>query len=1589
LPERNAADLETRTASIPDNLGMHDLRRRLLTLGALLLILGFAAGLRVYGLNWDAGQHLHPDERFLAIVGSKIRFPSDPLSYFDTRRSPLNPYNARDVDGFAYGTAPLFLMRAVADRVGLATYDGVPIVGRWLSTLADLGTVLLVFLLGRTVYGTAVGLVAAALAAATVLQIQLAHFFAVDTFLAFATTLALYAAYRSWLRWGYASFALLGFAAGLALATKLSAALLAPVVLLAAVVPPPDGRPRRPTSESVTMLAMCGLVAFVTYRVGEPYSFVGPSFFGILPNFQRFDDLYRWVKISSGEIEVPFMIQWASTPNPRFALTSLVQWGFGPAAGLAALLGLGVAGLELVRWHRHGRNLLLVVWAAINLAYFGFQFAKFMRYFLPVYPALAVLAAYLLVQVLPRLFAPLRSPWPKLARLVAPAVVAATALFALSFVTIYSRPNTRVAASEWIYQHVPPGSTLAVEHWDDALPLRMPGYDQRYGDVSMNLYDDESPDKERKLVANLDKADYLILASNRLYGSIPRLPNRYPLAIAYYRALFDGRLGYDLVARFDSNPSLLGITLDSSAAQEDFTVYDHPTVLIFQKSDRFSAQRADDVLGAVPLDQLERTKPVEASARHGLMLGAGEWQRVQASGSWADSFSLDGLTTALAVPIWLVAVELLGLAAFPLCWLLLPGLADRGYGVAKVLGPVVVAYLAWLAASIGVWQFGRGLVLASVLALLLAGGLAARRSWAAFSRDVRQIWRGLAAVELMFLAGLGLMLLIRALNPDLWHPSFGGEKPMDFAYLNAVIKTPTFPPYDPWFAGGYINYYYYGFVLVAVLVHLTAVLPSIAYNLAIATVFALTGSAAFAIAVSLVAGPGGRRGLTRRAIIAGVGSAVALTVLGNLDGAVQLVEGMWKAGGSGLETGIPVVGGLGRALAGLAAITAGAPWPAFDFWRSTRFIGPEDPGPIHEFPFFTFLYGDLHAHMLSMPLQVTAVAVALQAARLGRAEIVAFGALREPAARAAALRGVGRPLALVALAGLLVGTLRATNTWELPTYLALAGLMALVAARPGRWTRWPVALAGAAVTLGAVYAVSSALFAPFLARYELFYSGVVPVKTPTAPGQFLLINGTLLFAVLAYLTYRLARSATVARLVTRGVAAWSSAPASSPVYLASLAPTVSLAGDGPVSPVAMALLALAVVLWAGGYGTLGLLVVGGGIVAALALLRRSSREMLFMAGIAAAALGSLALPEVVAVKGDVGRMNTVFKFYLQAWILLAILAGPCAVLLARDLFGAARKDLAPQPTLSPSTGPLRLHERRAPSAARGAALPRDPCPAGIPVARDPRGAGSPCRGGEGELGGRTAVSPIGIGEGEPSERGGKPSVGGDDSVVGAVEPSETGGELGRPVPPDPPSRPARLAGVWRYGWGVALVALVLACAVYPIMATRVKLPLRFEPLPPTLDGMAYMADAAYKDRDRDLDLPSDWRAIRWMLEHVEGSPVILEGNAPLYHWGSRFSIYTGLPTLIGWDWHQKQQRWGYQDRVEQRLRDVSRFYETTDPETAWAIVRKYGVRLVVVGGLERAYYPAAGLAKLDRMVGDGLEVAYSQGGVTIYEVARP
>ena len=127
--------------------------------------------------------------------------------------------------------------------------------------------------------------------------------------------------------------------------------------------------------------------------------------------------------------------------------------------------------------------------------------------------------------------------------------------------------------------------------------------------------------------------------------------------------------------------------------------------------------------------------------------------------------------------------------------------------------------------------------------------------------------------------------------------------------------------------------------------------------------------------------------------------------------------------------------------------------------------------------------------------------------------------------------------------------------------------------------------------------------------------------------------------------------------------------------------------------------------------------------------------------------------------------------------------------------------------------------------------------------------------------------------------------------------------------------------------------------------------------------MDYMAYATYNEFNVDLNLSEDYRAIRWMQDNVQGSPVIAEA-APAgiqYTWLGRFSIYTGLPDVVGWEWHQIQQRLLFSDTVRFRGLDEDAFYTTTDANAARDFLRKYNVRYIIVGQLERAKYAGEGL----------------------------
>jgi uncharacterized membrane protein len=193
---------------------------------------------------------------------------------------------------------------------------------------------------------------------------------------------------------------------------------------------------------------------------------------------------------------------------------------------------------------------------------------------------------------------------------------------------------------------------------------------------------------------------------------------------------------------------------------------------------------------------------------------------------------------------------------------------------------------------------------------------------------------------------------------------------------------------------------------------------------------------------------------------------------------------------------------------------------------------------------------------------------------------------------------------------------------------------------------------------------------------------------------------------------------------------------------------------------------------------------------------------------------------------------------------------------------------------------------------------------------------------------------------------------------------------------------------WRTAWQFAVIVLVAAAALYPVMGSMAKIKDRMtEDAPHTLDGMTYMRYSSYNDLNTKMDLSQDYDAIRWMQENIAGSPVIVEGNMVEYHWGNRYTIYTGLPGVVGWNWHQRQQRAAVPGgTVETRVADVGDFYLTTDMDEVQGFLDKYGVSYIVVGQLERALYLGSGLEKFEEMDGVMWQEVYRNGDTVIYQV---
>lgn len=555
----------------------------------LVVILLLGALFRFYGLNWDQGQHLHPDERFLTMVTQAIQWPKTLGEYFDTNTSPLNPHN-QNFSFFVYGTFPLFLTKFLGGIFQMTDYFTITLFGRGLSAFLDTLSILLIFLIGKKVFPfSKIGLLAAFLYAISVLPIQLSHFYATDTFLNFfllATTFFLTRlAYERNYIWSLLS----GICFGLSLASKISAleflSFIAVLFLLILILW---------REKLIIHLFVFTLAAFVVFRIGQPYAFAGNTFFNISLNPQFIQNLQELKNLSIPYGYFPPSVQWHNTSPIIYPLQNMVLWGLGLPIGTISILSVFTIAYDLFTKLKIGfskRNLdpetiLLISFITsviIIFVYQAIQFVKPVRYFIIIYPFLSLVNAYFLVKIFLWLSRKVSRPVTSFAFMI---LFFSFIVWPVAFFSIYTKSHSRVAASEWIYQNIPIGSKIGTEHWDDGLPL---SFDSKrnntlYHFEELPMFDEDSDEKWSKLNMKLRGIDYIVLSSNRAYGSVVRLPQRYPQTILFYKDLFEGRLNFVKVAEFTSRPTIFGFEIIDDNADETFTVYDHPRVIIYKRS---------------------------------------------------------------------------------------------------------------------------------------------------------------------------------------------------------------------------------------------------------------------------------------------------------------------------------------------------------------------------------------------------------------------------------------------------------------------------------------------------------------------------------------------------------------------------------------------------------------------------------------------------------------------------------------------------------------------------------------------------------------------------------------------------------------------------------------------------------------------------------------------------------------------------------------------------------------------------------------------------------------------------------------------
>ena len=891
---------------------------------------------------------------------------------------------------------------------------------------------------------------------------------------------------------------------------------------------------------------------------------------------------------------------------------------------------------------------------------------------------------------------------------------------------------------------------------------------------------------------------------------------------------------------------------------------------------------------------------------------------------------------------WYLAISLLGVLALPLVFKLFGRLPDRGYTLARTVGLLVVCYVFWLLCSMGILHNDvAGLVLVAVLVggvgvgWLGRGGLAELRAWLKQERAV------VAAVEAVFLAAFALMAVARAYNPQL----DSTERPMDYMFINSILRSPAFPPHDAWLSGNPIVYYYFGYLMIAALTRLSGVASEIGFNLGFSMLFALTAVGALGVVMNLITFvrrkaargegllPALAPALLAPTLVLVVGNFYGILALAHANGlfanlsipAVRYYFGAGDPANSGSDPAAAAVAGNAQPGVTAAMVNVwdwldlkglGRPLPApsgkfiWDpgswWWFSgarvvhDRSLSGVETEAIDEMPAFSFIFGDMHPHVMALPFNLLAIALALDwlvwGLEAARPERPPEGGERSLIQRARG--GLESFVAWVKLfpervlfCAIVLGGLIFMNTWDFPVYafLMLAALLAgltlswggLALARRWYWL---------ALLAIALFVLSVVLYLPYHLTAQSQVQGILPnLIYPTRFQQTVVMFGPVLLGVMVFTAWLLWRSRN---RFDWPVAWWAGGGVTLLLVAMAAALTIAASAKAGLADAVLQFIAPLDVKDAFGlmlerrvvdsFATLfPALIIGATAGLAFGALKgaaadeepaaeeakqkkaRAARQSAsdarqhpaVLMALLMALTGALLLlgPEWVYVHDLFGtRMNTLFKFYYQAWILWALV-----------------------------------------------------------------------------------------------------------SAFGLWYMAQHAGSLAR----------------WAAGGLMALAIAAGLLYTLPGLSSKAN---HFSG-PPTLNGMAFFIQ----------NFGDDWAAIQWLRQNTTDAPVLAEGVFGEYWMEGRYSrvsMATGLETILGWRGHEEQ--WHgvrYIPELVARERYVCGIYRLRDWASTQAILDTFNVDYVYVSSLERDRYRPMNVAKFDQ----NMRVVYQAGDVTIYRRTAP